>query len=161
MKELLILRHAKSSWREADLDDHDRPLNARGERDAPRMGALIRERDIVPEIVVSSTAVRACTTARIVAASCGFEGEVLLARELYLASPETYLHILAQSAGAARRAMVVGHNPGIEELVTRLTGAEERMPTAALARVRLPLEDWRSVGDARGELADLWRPKEL
>lgn len=162
MKTVLILRHAKSSWKHHGLDDHDRPLNKRGMRDAPRMGRLIEKSGLVPELICSSSAVRAATTARIVAESCGFDGELRIVPDLYLAGPETYVAVLSNLPDGIERAMVVGHNPGMAELVTELTGHEVGFPTAALAHVRLTAERWYELeGYPRGKLIDLWRPKEL
>ena len=83
MKTLLLLRHAKSSWKESSLTDHDRPLNDRGQRDAARMGQLLTDEDLLPDLILLSTATRARTTAELVAASSGFDGEIRLDGELY------------------------------------------------------------------------------
>lgn len=162
MKTLLILRHAKSSWKRPDLDDHDRPLGARGRRDAPRMGALLRRRGLTPDLVVSSTAVRAQTTAEQVAEKSGYGGQVVLDRRLYLAAPEALVDVVGRLGGTVARVLVVGHNPGLQELVARLAGAAEALPTAALAQVALPIGAWRELrASTRGRLVELWRPKEL
>ena len=162
MKELLVLRHAKSSWKHPELDDHDRPLNKRGKGDAPQMGELIRREGMIPERIISSTAERAHTTAKLVANACGYQQELLATARLYLAGPDEYLDLLSELDDGIGSAMVVGHNPGMEELVEELTGMSERMPTAALARIALDLESWTGiVGPRRGELLGLWRPKEL
>lgn len=162
MKTLLILRHAKSSWKQPALDDHDRPLSPRGARDAPRMGALLRRRGLTPDLIVSSTAVRARTTADQVADRSGCGGGVRLDRRLYLARPETIAAVAGDLGGGATRLLVVGHNPGLEELVARLTGAAEILPTAALAQVRLPIDAWSGLSTStRGALVGLWRPREL
>ena len=86
MKTLLLLRHAKSSWKDESLTDHDRPLNKRGKKTAPLMGHLLREKNLVPDLVVSSTAVRARSTAEAAAEACGYPGEITLTDELYLAT---------------------------------------------------------------------------
>jgi len=162
MKQLFVLRHAKSSWNHPELDDHDRPLNKRGERDAPRMGRLLLEQTLLPDRIVSSTAARARATAEIVAEACGYGRQVVLTRELYLATPGDCLALLAQIPVEDESVMLVGHNPGTEELVELLTGRAERMPTAALARIALPIDAWRSATrDMGGDLLALWRPKEL
>lgn len=162
MKTLLILRHAKSSWDDPGLRDHDRPLNPRGVRDAPRMGRLMVEEDLVPERIISSTAVRAQSTAELAANAMPDAPEIETTRELYLASPHTYLEALADYAGDAETVMVVGHNPGITALVTVLTGELEEMPTAALAAVELEIEEWRDIERAPGgHMIGFWRPKEL
>jgi phosphohistidine phosphatase len=162
MKELLILRHAKSSWDFPHLDDHDRPLNKRGLADAPRMGQVILSEGMTPERIIASTAERAQATARLVGQACGCAAEPLLTSRLYLAGPDEYLDLLSELDDGTGSAMVVGHNPGMEELVEELTGAAERMPTAALARIALDLEHWSEiVGPRRGKLLGLWRPKEM
>jgi len=162
MKTLLILRHAKSSWSDPSLADHDRPLNKRGKRDAPSMGELMRSEELTPDLIISSSAKRARTTAEIVAEYSGYEGEMWLERDLYAAEAEAYLATLKSLPDEYKTVMVVGHNPGLEELVEELTEDYERMPTAALAQVSLPIERWRELDDeTEGELVYVWRPKEL
>ncbi|MYG49370.1 MAG: histidine phosphatase family protein, partial [Gemmatimonadales bacterium] len=128
MKTLLILRHAKSSWDHPGLRDHDRPLNPRGRRDAPRMGRFMAERDLVPDRIVSSTAVRARTTAELAAAEFGAGVEIETTYDLYGASPDGYVEVAEAMGGTAERLMLVGHNPGITSLVWHLTGEGEYMP---------------------------------
>jgi phosphohistidine phosphatase len=162
VKEILVLRHAKSSWSDSGLSDHERPLKKRGLRDAPRIGELLAEQDLVPDVILCSTAVRARQTAERVRASCGREVPLHFTKELYLAGPGRYLDLLAELPDATRRAMVVGHNPGLEELVTVLTEEEQTLPTAALAWIQLAVETWSELApDTRGQLVRLWRPREL
>jgi phosphohistidine phosphatase len=160
MKTLLLLRHGKSSWKYESLPDHERPLSRRGIRDAPRMGRLLAERDLCPDHVVSSTAVRAQTTARLAAEAAGYEGAVDLRDELYMSGPEAYLDVLRALPSEAERVLIVGHNPDLEELLHRLTGADEGLPTAALARVSARIQGWKELGRERGELVSLWRPRD-
>lgn len=162
MKTLLILRHAKSDWNEPDLADHDRPLGGRGKRDAPRIGRLMRDEQLVPDFIISSTAKRARKTAKLVAEASGYEGEISLDETLYLGSPEDYLDALRQTPENCQSVMIVGHNPGLEELVEALTGEVEALPTAALAKVALPVDRWRDVSEnVEGKLVNVWRPHEL
>ena len=162
MKLLSILRHAKSSWEDSSLEDHDRPLNKRGARDAPRMGNLIREQGLVPDTILSSTARRARDTALAVAAAAGFPDEVRLTRSLYGASPDTCLGVVRELPDTTRHTMIVGHNPTFEELVALLVDETHIMPTGALAVVELPIETWRDLDPLpRGSLRALWRPREL
>jgi phosphohistidine phosphatase len=162
MKTLLVLRHAKSSWKHAETSDHDRPLNKRGKRDAPRMGRLVASRGLRPDVIVSSTAKRARRTADEVARHSGYEGAVQLERHLYLASPDEIVDVVRSVAGTARRVMVVAHNPGLEDLVARLAGRPETLPTAALAEIRLAIRSWKRLElSSAGTLAGLWRPREL
>lgn len=162
MKVLSILRHAKSSWKDDSLDDHDRPLSKRGLRDAPRMGQLLRDQGLVPEAILSSTARRARETALAVAAATGFPDDVRFARSLYASSPDEYLQALSELPDTAGHVLVVGHNPTVEALLAVLVGEGHEMPTAALAIVELAIESWRDLDPVpRGSLRALWRPREL
>jgi phosphohistidine phosphatase len=167
MKTLLILRHAKSSWKDDTLPDHDRPLNKRGKADAPRMGKLLRDEDLLPDLILSSDAHRARATAELVAEEIHYEGEIAFLRDLYAAEPEAYLDALKRLGGEAACVMVVGHNPGLEELLQELTGEYQPLPTAALAQVSLPMSHWSELvadleaAGMQGKLVNLWNPKDL
>lgn len=161
MKTLLILRHAKSSWKDPGLSDHERPLNGRGRKDAPRMGSQILEEGLSPGLIVSSTAVRARQTAELVAKTCGYTGSIALSPELYHGSPRAYLEVAHDAPSEIERLLVVGHNPAVQELVWTLSRREERMPTAALATIEFDVDSWQGLGTAAGELIAVWRPKEI
>jgi phosphohistidine phosphatase len=162
MKKLIILRHAKSSWKNLELADFERPLNKRGKRDAPRMGRLLREENIVPDLIISSSAKRARLTAEIVAEESGYENEIIYSRDLYAAWTDAFIYALNNLESDYECVMVVGHNPGLEELIEVLTDEVESMPTAAVALVELPIENWDELDDdITGELVEIWRPKEL
>lgn len=163
MKTLLILRHAKSSWAAAGVSDHERPLNPRGQADAPQVGRLLRQQEIVPSLIISSSARRAVTTANLAADAAGFEGELRVTRQLYHADPETYLELLRETVDDAHDCvMVVGHNPGMEELVSLLTDWSDYFTTANLAQITLPIASWKVLtDDIVGELVAVWRPREL
>lgn len=162
MKTLLVLRHAKSSWDNVMLTDYERPLNKRGKIDAPRMGKLLREQDLVPDLIITSSAERALATAEAVALASGYEQEIRVTRSFYHADPEAYIDALRQLDDSLGRVMVVGHNPGMEELVEELTDSWEAFPTAALAQIALPIAHWRELEDGvTGDLVNLWRPKEM
>jgi phosphohistidine phosphatase len=161
MKTVLILRHAKSSWKDDSLPDRERPLNKRGKEDAPKMGALLRKHQLAPDLVLSSPAQRARSTAELVLDESGYEGEVEYREELYSFDAEPYRVALAGVADSIRCVMLVGHNPAMEELVEELTGEYLPMPTAALAQIELPVEHWSELSSRRrGKLVELWRPKE-
>ena len=162
MKTLLVLRHAKSDWSNANQSDYDRTLNARGHRTVPRMGEKIAEHDLTPDLIVASSAMRAKTTAELVAISCGYEGTVEYTQHFYLAPPDAYIQHLNNLANDRERVMVVGHNPGMESLIHVLTGEFESMPTCALAVVTLLVDSWSDLtNETTGELVSLWRPKEV
>jgi phosphohistidine phosphatase len=163
MRTLLILRHAKSSWKDPGQTDHDRPLNKRGRRDAPRVGQLIKDRGLVPDQIHCSSAVRAVTTAEMVALACGFPpDQIQFTSQFYLAPPSTYIHHLRSHADGSDTVMVVGHNPGLESLLHALTGVDEHLPTAALARVALEIADWSELSlNTPARLVEFFRPREL
>ena len=162
MKTLLILRHAKSSWKHDNLADHDRPLKKRGEQAAALMGELIRKHDLTPQRIITSTAKRALTTAKLVAEACHYEERIIATRAFYGADPDDFVDVLRTLDDADERVMIVGHNPDLEMLLESLTGAMESLPTAALAQVALPINAWKELEeDTPGELLHLWTPRTL
>jgi len=162
MKTLLLLRHAKSSWKHPELADHDRPLNKRGKRTAPQVSTLLQEEDLIPNLIICSSAMRAHTTALLVAKACAYAGEIKRIRKLYLAETQTSIEVLRQVGEKHARVLVVGHNPGLEALIEALTGEAMAMPTAALAKVELALKRWSVLDtDTDCKLVNVWLPKDL
>lgn len=166
-RELLLLRHAKSAWGTDAPTDLERPLAKRGRRDAPRMGAWIREHDLVPDQVVSSPAKRAAETVDLVLAEIGLEREsVVVADEVYDAAVSDLLDVLGGCPCERQRVLLVGHNPGLEDLVEHLAGRVDAprgakvFPTAALAHLAMP-DDWRHLRRGCAELLALIRPRTL
>lgn len=161
MKTLYLMRHAKSSWKDSHLKDHERPLKKRGRKDAAAMGELLSGKKRLPALIYSSTAERACETAGIVAETCGYIGEVHHDQMLYLAEPDTlvaFLHLVPDEVDCI---LVVGHNPGLEALTQVLSGKIVALSTAAVAHLQLPIEKWGELDmSTRGELSHLWIPKE-
>jgi phosphohistidine phosphatase len=162
-KILLILRHAKSSWKEPDLQDHDRPLNSRGKGDAPRMGKLLMDLDLVPDHIISSTAKRAKDTANAIAETSKYQGRIDLNHSLYASSVDAYLIALRFVSDDFNKVLIVGHNPVLEELVNVLTGKLEHMSTCAMARIDPKIRSWRDLCNQTegGQLMGIWRPREL
>jgi phosphohistidine phosphatase len=162
MKTLLLMRHAKSSWDDPDLEDHDRPLNERGVRDAPRMGALLSREGLVPDCIVTSTAIRAVTTAELVARECRFEKPVEVTADLYHAGENDWRQQIRQLSDEDSLVLCVGHNPGLEDFLAGWIGRYVRMPTAAIARLNFDEPGWSDVaGRSSATLEDLWRPRDL
>jgi phosphohistidine phosphatase len=162
MKTLLLMRHAKSSWKNKELSDEERPLNKRGIKDAPRMGALLREKELIPEKILSSSARRSRETAEMVASSVDYTNEVDYLDNLYMAEAEEYIKVLQQLPNDFERVMVIGHNPGLETLLQVLSGRIESLPTAVLAHISLPITKWAELnGETEGEVIEIWRPREL
>lgn len=171
MRTLLLLRHAKSTWDDPTLDDHERPLNKRGAKEAPRIGAWIAERQLRPDIVLCSDAVRTRATLSLVLAAMGGQAPaVRFEPRLYLAQPPGVLEALGRVEPAAERCLVVGHNPGLHALALGLVGDGNAkdiarlamgFPTAALAVLELPAHTWKSLEPGSGRLAALVTGKEL
>jgi len=160
MKTLYVLRHAKSSWDNAGLADFDRPLNERGKIAAPFMGQVLEEYEFEPGIILSSPAVRARETARLVKEAAALDAEIKYNERIYEASPQTLLQIAASLDDRFTSAMIVGHNPGMEGFVRVLTGRLEAMPTASLAVIDLDVMGWEQIGVGVGKLRRIIRPKD-
>jgi phosphohistidine phosphatase len=159
MKTLYVLRHAKSSWDNAKLADFDRPLNDRGEAAAPFMGELMAANGFVPDVIVSSPAVRARETARLAKEAAHVTADIIHDERIYEASPRTLQSVLSSIDDRFDSAMLVGHNPGMEGIVRLLTGRSEEMPTAALAVIDLDIQNWNEVDSGLGSLRRIVRPK--
>lgn len=160
MKTLFVLRHAKSSWDNTDLSDFERPLNSRGLDAARFIGSLIYERNLQPQIIVSSPAKRAVQTAVLVKEIAEINKPIEFDERIYEASPLALFNLIREFDDKFESVLLVGHNPGFENLVRMLTGENLEMPTAALARINLDLENWRETEADSHELEFLIRPKE-
>jgi phosphohistidine phosphatase len=160
MKILYVLRHAKSDWNDALLTDFERPLNERGLRAARKMGEFLRERGIAPDLIVSSPASRARETAETVKDEAQFAARIRFEPRIYEASLSDLLEIVSTVENDCEKLLIVGHNPGFERLVGSLTGEFHAMPTAALAEIELPIENWSETMRG-GKLKNLFKPKEI
>jgi phosphohistidine phosphatase len=161
VKRLLILRHAKSSWADSALDDWQRPLNDRGQRDAPRAGEWLGARSRVPDRIITSDAVRARTTAHAVAEAAGYSGEIVIEPSLYLATPQAMFAVLNAVADDPRTVMIVGHNPGLEQFLLQLSGESHDLPTAALVEIAVPIDRWRELDETTtAAIVEIWRPRD-
>lgn len=152
------MRHGKSDW-DADYEgDHQRPLNPRGVRSARLMGRLLSANGLTPAHVISSTAVRARTTAELAAEAGGWSAEIALERDLYDMGPQG---VVACAAGApdVQPLMLVGHQPTWGLLVSVLTGTPADMKTASVAVIELPIESWTDLPVTEGELTELHHPR--
>ena len=151
MKELILVRHAKSSWDDATLSDHDRPLNARGIRDAPAMAAWLHSWCPAPDLVICSTAARAVATAQCFLDAYQMdETKIVYLRDVYHASVESLLDLIAWITPTdAKRVMVVGHNPTISYLIGHLLGTSVDVPTCSICVLRFPhQETWKQLAEA-------------
>ena len=161
MKTLLLLRHAKSSWDDASLRDFERPLADRGRRDAPRMGEQLKLRAPLPDLIISSPAERARQTAQAIVEAGGLTARLEFHDSIYGATSAELMRLIRRLPDAVNCALMVGHNPGFEELVSRLIGSDERMPTAALACIEFQIGHWNDLEDEAGRLIWLLTPKKL
>lgn len=160
-KRLTLLRHAKSSWNNPELDDRDRPLNKRGERDAPMMGQRLLKKETRPSLILTSPAKRARQTARLIAREIGYPLEFLQTEhELYLADPGTMLAIIAQQDNAFNDIVLCAHNPGITDLANRLSGASiDNVPTCGMVFLEAEISSWDEINTSRCTLAEFDYPK--
>jgi phosphohistidine phosphatase len=168
MKRVYLLRHAKSSWKDSSLPDRDRPLAGRGRRAAKAMAGHLEEEGIRPDLVLCSPARRTRETLELIEGALGDGPEAKVDEALYGAGePELLAHLktLPEEVGSV---MLIGHNPGIEELALALAGDGEELarmskkyPTAALATIDLPARRWSTVRRRSGELVGFVRPKDL
>ena len=161
MKTLLLLRHAKSNWDDPSLRDFDRPLATRGKRDAPSVGKALRTRGSLPDLIISSPAARARATIEAVMKTAKLDGEPEFHQAIYGASSAELINLIRRLPDRSLCVLLVGHNPGFEDLLERLTGSHDRMPTAALASIEFQINHWDDVEDGKGSLAWLLTPKRL
>lgn len=158
---LTLIRHAKSSWADPGQDDFDRPLNERGNRDAPEMGRRLRQAGWRPDRMLASPATRAAATAKAIAVAVDYpERDIVWKPDLYLASPRAMLRELVAAADGVGHVALVAHNPGTTELAERLSGeALGNVPTCGVVRLRFDVDAWPAVGDGLGKLIDFDYPK--
>lgn len=163
MKTLYLARHAKSSWKDPKLNDFDRPLNNRGKRDAPRMGAYLKQQQVYLDLMLTSPAKRALKTARHYAAALHLKPEAInINPQIYLASLASLMTLIRGIDNSFNSVMVVGHNPGLTELANHLTHAGiENIPTAGIVEIEIPVEQWGDAEAGSGRCISFVYPKKL
>jgi len=162
MKTLLLMRHAKSSWGNSSLADHDRPLNKRGQRACRLMGTFLKDNSLTPDQIISSTALRARETVDGLLETISLENEVAYNRDLYHADVETLLKQLQPLPNDTQIAMLVGHNPGMDEFLDTICNEQDHMPTAAIAEIEFEISDWHGLTiNSPAKLKNLWKPREM
>jgi len=177
MKTLFLIRHAKSSWDNTALPDKDRPLDDRGKRDAPKMGKRLAKRDVKPDLILSSPARRALTTAEIIAKKLNYKRKdivvddrlyaaavhgllnVVVDDRLYAAAVHGLLNVIHGLGDKLERVLLFGHNPELAELAHRLSGEITHMPTCAVAEFTFNAKSWSKIGKANLEKVTLDYPK--
>jgi len=162
MKTLILMRHAKSSWKDQKMKDKDRPLTKRGMKDAVQIGAVFDKNELIPQLVLSSSVKRARQTTELVLEACHYPGDVIYMDKLFLAEADVILDALRLLPDEVERVLVIGHNPGMESVLQILTGQIIALPAAAAANISLLSDSWKSLGlENSAELIQLWRPKDL
>jgi len=170
MKTLYLLRHAKSSWDNPGLADHDRPLAPRGRKAAPRIGAEMARAGLIPDLALCSTATRVRETWDLVAARWPRPVAVETRRAIYDADGADIVALVRGLDNSRERVLILGHNPALEDAAARLAGAGEpaalsamtaKFPTAALAVLDFEADSWRDAGSGRGRLVRFLRPKDV
>lgn len=156
---MLLMRHGKSDW-SADYDtDHDRPLNDRGVRSARVIGKALSKESQSPDLVVTSSAVRARTTAQLAAEAGHWVCDLIIEPRLYGSGADTVLQVAAET-GPVDRLMLVGHQPTWSILVSVLTGQQVEMKTATVALLRFEMSDWSDLAGTRGEVQRVFQPRD-
>ena len=161
MKTLYIVRHAKSSWKEHGTTDFDRPLNKRGERDAPHMGKVLKSVNIIPDIVYSSPAKRAITTCRIMCDELGYEEDrIIQSQSIYEAGIGNLMDIINSIPDKHNSAMLFGHNPGLTMLVNYLSNKHvDNIPTCGAVKINFDVTTWETIADRAGKIEFFEYPK--
>ena len=160
MKELYLIRHAKSSWGNSELKDFDRPLNQRGLMSAPEMGRRMSVKNLIPDAIFSSTAVRALSTAELVRDQLGSHIKIVKDPNVYHASVLLLLQIVNSISNDLNSVFLVGHNPSLTDFAEYLTNEQfGNLPTAAVVRIRFSIEDWAHVSGSTGILVLYDYPK--
>ena len=161
MKNIYLVRHAKSSWDNSNIKDIERPLNKRGEKDAPFMGKLMKEKNIKPDFIISSPAERAFKTAKIFCNEMGIEkDQILIEKELYDAGKKDILKVIHQFDNNCNSAMLFSHNPGLTDLANFLTsGNVYDIPTCGIVSLNCKINNWSDLDDSNCELNFFEYPK--
>ncbi|WP_018476646.1 SixA phosphatase family protein [Pontibacter roseus] len=161
MKTLYILRHAKSSWEFEELSDHDRPLNKRGRSDAPLIGQELASNNVKPQLIISSPAVRAITTATLVSKELDYDADDIVVDErVYGASPQELLEVVQQAPADVESLMLVGHNESISDFANMLSPKHvSRLPTAGVVALSFNCDSWYDIRKDNAELLFTDSPK--
>lgn len=163
MKTLYLLRHAKSSWKDQNLKDFDRPLNERGEENAPAMAKYFSTAFTTPDKIIASPAARTTATASLFAMGVGYEGEIEYNSAIYEAHYLNLLEVVQNIPDNIQSAMLVGHNPGMTNLANYLSSSfvTDNVPTCGLVALKFNAQYWHNLAEAQGELMRFIYPKGL
>jgi phosphohistidine phosphatase len=162
MKTLLLMRHAKSSWKDDSLEDHERPLKKRGKKDAKLIAKVMMKNDLYPDLILSSTSVRTQQTVEEITSKMDYKGKIVYLDSLYMGEPQDFIDALKTLNDSYQSVLIVAHNPGLEAYLQIIDGEIEAMPTGALGYLVLVLDKWENISlDTMGDLIGFWTPKEI
>ncbi|WP_423146346.1 SixA phosphatase family protein [Rubrolithibacter danxiaensis] len=161
MKQLLLIRHAKSDWADSSLKDFDRPLNKRGKENAPEMANRLLQKSLIPQCIITSPALRAKSTAHFFADTFGFSKDLLQEdKRIYEASPSTLLDIVNHFDNQYNFIALIGHNPGLTQLLITLSNSDiYNIPTCGMALIEFPFDNWNLLSAGTGDLRYYDYPK--
>lgn len=159
MRKLFIIRHAKSSWKDSALDDFLRPLNKRGKSDAPKMGKRLKERKIMPDIIISSPAIRAKTTAEIIAKELKYHKEIIFNDEVYESTLDILHEIVTKVGDKNSTLFLVGHNPSLNMLAEHYVDFSENIVTCAVLEIEFDCDRWADIDAKNAKLISYDYPK--
>ena len=162
-KTLYLVRHAKSSWKNPGQADTERPLNKRGKNDAPLMGKTLKYRGEIPQLLISSPAKRALSTAKLFAKEFNYKKEgIKISESLYMASSKDFYNILVMCDNSLKSIMLFSHNPGITDFVNLISGSNiDNIPTAGAVRIDFEISSWDGIKNTKGEIKFFISPKNL
>lgn len=163
MKTLTIFRHAKSSWEFTDLQDHERPLLPKGEKRTKKSCAWLKKNQVIPDLIITSPAVRADITARMILDILALNIPIQLNSSLYPGTEEQIIEILEEIPDKYNHVLIVGHNPGLTDVANMLLKEEiiEWMPTSGFATLQMDIDNWANIADVQADLAYYIEPKNI
>jgi len=159
MKTLYIIRHAKSSWKDMSLDDYDRPLNKRGKLNAPLMGSRLKKETVKPDIILSSPAKRAKSTAKIIAKKLKYSKDIVFNKDIYDADVGVLHNILTKLDDEEEIVFLFGHNPDLEMLVEHYVEFDENIPTCGIVEIEFDCKRWTDICAKNAKLISFDYPK--
>jgi len=159
MKKLFIIRHAKSDWSDIKLDDFDRDLNKRGYKNAPFMGKLLKNKDIKPDLILSSPARRTLLTAEIIAKEIGYEKDILTNQNMYESTSKVLENIVKNIPDENNMVFFIGHNPGLSDLIDILCDIDLDIPTCAVVEISFDTNFWKEISKENSTLISYEYPK--
>jgi len=159
MKRLYIIRHAKSSWKDLNLNDYSRPLNKRGKKDAPFMGKILNKNGVFPDIIISSPALRAKTTAQSIAKEIRFTKPLVYDEQIYEADLNTLLQLLLKLKKKDNTVFIIGHNPGLNTLADYFVEFNENIPTCGVVELEFDCKKWDNISSKNAKLISFDYPK--